>query len=225
MLWNLASMGFSHQQFSQLVAQKVNQGGCQALMPRQLKDLCQSAMLLSDRQLEQVSDQLLQGNDFRKQFVGKHLDWWFHLLPEIRIAAGKQVLHHKAMYQISNFQREVAKLLREHISIKGLREEYIVEGIGITVDAYFVKDGYRWVVEADGPHHFSLNSPHVVTQSTIVRNKLLDNIGIQVISIPFYQWVKCDTENKKLGFLRGKLSQLMTQAQIRSQDWQQLYPI
>eukprot|EP01026_Neomeris_dumetosa_P082967 TRINITY_DN9567_c0_g1_i2.p1 TRINITY_DN9567_c0_g1~~TRINITY_DN9567_c0_g1_i2.p1 ORF type:complete len:476 (-),score=21.72 TRINITY_DN9567_c0_g1_i2:221-1648(-) len=218
-----ASLGYSHPRLFQMGARQVNKL-FDGQIPRVLMNLGQTALLLADDQLEIFSDQLLQGKDFSNQFQGNRLDWWFQLDDKIRIAAGKKVMYNKVFYETSSFQRRVVNFLRDQMDIAGIREEYIVEGVGITVDAYFVRGGYRWVVEVDGPSHFSVNPPYVPIRSTNIRDQILKNLGILVIKIPFFEWEKCDSDASKIWYLRGKLSGMLTLAQQRHNDWENWYP-
>eukprot|EP01025_Chloroclados_australasicus_P062062 TRINITY_DN8149_c1_g2_i1.p2 TRINITY_DN8149_c1_g2~~TRINITY_DN8149_c1_g2_i1.p2 ORF type:complete len:228 (+),score=18.23 TRINITY_DN8149_c1_g2_i1:296-979(+) len=95
--------------------------------------------------------------------------------------------------------------------------EYIIPSNTFIVDINIVMDQQKFAIEVDGPKHFTNNKPYRAIGNTISRNKLLENQGYQVISIPFYEYENFyRSKDQLMKFLEQKLTdQLVYVAQLR----------
>eukprot|EP01026_Neomeris_dumetosa_P018107 TRINITY_DN17093_c0_g3_i2.p1 TRINITY_DN17093_c0_g3~~TRINITY_DN17093_c0_g3_i2.p1 ORF type:complete len:550 (-),score=48.53 TRINITY_DN17093_c0_g3_i2:313-1815(-) len=81
------------------------------------------------------------------------------------------------------------------------------------VDVMVEIDGQKLAIEADGPDHFTSNFPCYVTHKTLIRDKLLQNLGYKVVSIPFYEWKMLIEHDREQQYLKKKIQQALKQVE------------
>ena len=67
----------------------------------------------------------------------------------------------------------------------------------------------RVAVEADGPTHFSSNSPGVALGKTLWRNRALERRGYTVLSVPHYEWDALEDAQQKAAYMGKRLQALL----------------
>eukprot|EP01023_Acetabularia_acetabulum_P015021 TRINITY_DN17296_c0_g1_i3.p1 TRINITY_DN17296_c0_g1~~TRINITY_DN17296_c0_g1_i3.p1 ORF type:complete len:662 (-),score=78.84 TRINITY_DN17296_c0_g1_i3:690-2447(-) len=116
--------------------------------------------------------------------------WWKELAPDLRKQCANQWKTSVVQLQSqdpSDFQQSVYEILGD-LGIKHREMEYITDGELASIDIAFVIGGQRVAVEVDGPSHFTLSQPYLPMAKTVARNTLLEGLGWNVHSIPWYQW-------------------------------------
>ncbi|CAG9465159.1 unnamed protein product [Pedinophyceae sp. YPF-701] len=82
------------------------------------------------------------------------------------------------------------------------------EGRLFSVDvALALPDGRRIAVEADGPSHFTSNTPLRPLGPTLLRRRLLRSLGWEVVSVPFVAWDINASHQERIHVLRDLLAQ------------------
>ena len=64
-------------------------------------------------------------------------------------------------------------------------------------------------VEADGPTHFSSNSPAVVLGDTLARNRFLTHRGWRVLSVPWFEWRSLGDDEQRVAYMGQRLLQVL----------------
>ena len=111
-----------------------------------------------------------------------------------------------ASYFESNLQDDVV----EELTAAGLDlEEEVLLGSGYRIDAVVkVGDGRRVAVEVDGPSHFIQRLP---TGSTTLKHRQVEGLdGIEVVSIPHWEWNELKNSVTKQRYLHKKLLEYET---------------
>jgi len=101
----------------------------------------------------------------------------------------------------SNLQKDVIS----ELSRMGLQlEEEALTSSGYRLDVLVNIDGKQIGIEVDGPTHFIDKEP---TGSTILKHRQVVNCdGIELVSIPYWEWNELKSSNDKERYLRGKLN-------------------
>ena len=83
-------------------------------------------------------------------------------------------------------------------------EEEVLLGSGYRIDALVkVGDGRRVAVEVDGPTHFIQRLP--TGSTTLKRRQVKELDGIEVVSVPYWEWNELKNSVMKQHYLRKKL--------------------
>eukprot|EP01025_Chloroclados_australasicus_P049646 TRINITY_DN5667_c0_g1_i1.p1 TRINITY_DN5667_c0_g1~~TRINITY_DN5667_c0_g1_i1.p1 ORF type:complete len:648 (+),score=63.40 TRINITY_DN5667_c0_g1_i1:77-1945(+) len=83
--------------------------------------------------------------------------------------------------------------------------EHKIDEFQIVVDIFLELDGRQIAVEFDGPQHFTRNKPYKKVIKTLIRDRVLKAAGLEVLSIPFYDWEKKPDKSKKMSYLKKLL--------------------
>ena len=95
--------------------------------------------------------------------------------------------------QSSPSHREISKLLAQ----LGLQHRNEATIGPFSLDIY-VPDS-KIAIEIDGPHHFFRESD-LRTSSSVLKHSILEFLGYQVMHVPFYEWIQCTSDAKKLAY-------------------------
>eukprot|EP01024_Parvocaulis_polyphysoides_P012141 TRINITY_DN1434_c0_g1_i3.p1 TRINITY_DN1434_c0_g1~~TRINITY_DN1434_c0_g1_i3.p1 ORF type:complete len:381 (+),score=24.20 TRINITY_DN1434_c0_g1_i3:41-1144(+) len=78
---------------------------------------------------------------------------------------------------------------------------------GFNVDMYCSKEGEeQFVVEVDGPSHYSCNQSERLLGSTQWRNRLIEAIGAKYVTVPIFEWQKLGERVDKNNYLSNKIA-------------------
>ena len=122
------------------------------------------------------------------------------------------------MVTTSKLQKQVAKTLKNmgvHVS-----EEDILEDSGFVVDIRLAN--HKVVIEVDGPSHFlqadegakgagrgissrSESGPRM-NGSTLLKHRLLTQLGWTVVHVPYFEWDQCTTQHRRVDYMRSLLA-------------------
>ena len=102
---------------------------------------------------------------------------------------------------ISGMQRDVSDTL-QRMGFSHDSEALVEDGM-FSVD--ILVDGQAAVIEVDGPHHFTRNTRRPLGP-TLLRRRLLSGRGLQVVSVPFYEWDACSGFEAKCSLLARLLT-------------------
>eukprot|EP01023_Acetabularia_acetabulum_P055761 TRINITY_DN645_c1_g1_i6.p1 TRINITY_DN645_c1_g1~~TRINITY_DN645_c1_g1_i6.p1 ORF type:complete len:825 (+),score=111.16 TRINITY_DN645_c1_g1_i6:267-2741(+) len=105
----------------------------------------------------------------------------------------------------SDAQLSVFRALK-YMDLEPLLEQKIEHGqIQIIVDVMIKRDDRQIAVEFDGPQHFTRNFPCRKTGKTLARDRILRACGLEVVSIPFYDWEKQPDKTHRKNYLKKLL--------------------
>ena len=106
-----------------------------------------------------------------------------------------------ASYSESKLQNDVVRELK---AARLDLDEEILLGSGYRIDALVkVSDERKVAVEVDGPFHFIQMLP---TGSTILKHRQVVRLdGIEVVSVPYWDWNELKNSETKQRYLRTKL--------------------
>jgi len=143
--------------------------------------------------------QLHQWNIWRKELTGAPSD-----LPPSVQQRGLQAFMSKG-FQKSALQENVVS----ELSYLGFPlQQEVVTPNGYRLDIIVELDGKRVGIEVDGPSHFAGRDP---MGSTILKRRQVVNAdGIQLVSIPYWEWNNLADSNDKGNYINGKLGVTIT---------------
>jgi very-short-patch-repair endonuclease len=93
--------------------------------------------------------------------------------------------------QSSKTHREVSKYLTK----LGFSHRNEVTIGPFSLDIY--SPDQKIIVEIDGPHHF-FRDTNIRTSSSILKHKILEHLGYQIVHVPYQEWAQCTSDLKKL---------------------------
>ncbi|KAL7453237.1 hypothetical protein ACHAWC_006903 [Mediolabrus comicus] len=103
----------------------------------------------------------------------------------------------------SKFQDDVVSQLS---SIGLDPKEEVLLGSGYRLDVLVEVNGKTIVVEVDGPSHFISRSKSPLAKTILKRRQVLSIDGIELVSVPYWEWDKLGTDKgKKQDYLRRLL--------------------
>eukprot|EP01026_Neomeris_dumetosa_P066586 TRINITY_DN64580_c0_g1_i3.p3 TRINITY_DN64580_c0_g1~~TRINITY_DN64580_c0_g1_i3.p3 ORF type:complete len:115 (-),score=7.34 TRINITY_DN64580_c0_g1_i3:155-499(-) len=66
--------------------------------------------------------------------------------------------------------------------------EFEIPKTEIRVDILIkLESGKQIIVEVDGPLHYTINQPYQPIGKTVLRNRMLESLGYEVVVMPFFQ--------------------------------------
>ena len=114
---------------------------------------------------------------------------------------------------ISSLQQDVSDTLKR-MGFSHDSEALVEDGM-FSVD--ILVDGQAAVIEVDGPHHFTQNTRRPLGP-TLLRRRLLTSRGLQVVSVPFFEWDACSDFEAKCGLLARLLTCVLYPKVLESID-------
>ena len=123
-----------------------------------------------------------------------------------------KVTQEVAAQPISSFQKEVLRTCRQlDPTWQVLGGEHLTKDKLFSMDVAMLVQGVKVAVEADGPTHYSINTPFHVMGSTTARNRFLQRRGWRVLCVPYYEWARLSSDGAKSQYLKTRLLQVLAQ--------------
>ena len=98
----------------------------------------------------------------------------------------------------SKSQLDVLKVVQSLPGCAEARGEVPTDDGFFNIDIALIRpDGTKFAIEVDGPQHFMSNNPLRMNGNTLLRNRMLEARGWQVISVPVFTWDKVPRQGKK----------------------------
>lgn len=139
----------------------------------------------------------------------------YHTLlpPSLRDPAAAAWQDRRNFLYTSSLQRHVASALRSlglHCELEHCpRGSYVV----IDVAVFDPETGAKLAVEVDGPSHYATNLPSHELGAVRLRDSLLRHSGWEVVSVPYYEWVRVQPW-ERAAYVRYKVA-----GALRAQGW------
>ena len=129
---------------------------------------------------------------------------------DARFSKLKKICQEAKMHETtSRKQSEVLNAIRRVPGCSDTTYEHLTEDGLFTVDiALQLNGGQKLAIEVDGPSHF-LSDERSFNGGTVLRNRLLENRGWKVISIPLVDWYPLREDDQKEVYLANKLKPYM----------------
>lgn len=107
-------------------------------------------------------------------------------------------------------QRSVVNTVR-NLGIHVIEEKIMHQTI-YSVDIFFIHQGHEVIIEVDGPSHFiqTMNGNYMPSGSKRLKHKHLKQENCRIISIPFYEWSSCKSQQDKSNYIENILNKIPT---------------
>lgn len=90
------------------------------------------------------------------------------------------------------------------VDVERSKDSHLSSGSGGD-EAAPASSGRSFMIEYDGVYHFARNPPYIQTGDTVLRQYCLAGLGVDIVTVPWFDWSQLKTKSQQAAYLRKKL--------------------